>query len=96
MFNKHAYVLCTTALQSSLLKLNVHNDQEGVRSAPGARAMVDKLQVPGLMTLGHQQAVVAELVDPEWRWKWEQIRMCMLILFTEFLGLDSYLDWGSL
>ena len=35
--------------------------------------MVDKLQVPGLMTLGHQQAVVAELVDPEWRWKREQM-----------------------
>ena len=35
--------------------------------------MVDKLQVPGLMTLGHQQAVVAELVDLEWRWKWEQM-----------------------
>ena len=35
--------------------------------------MVDNFLVSTLMTLGRQQAAVAALVDPEWRWKWEQM-----------------------
>ena len=63
---KSTYVVQDDYLQRHSL-LQEHNDQEGVRSTPDTWAMVDNFLVSAMVSLGHQQAVVAALVDPDCR-----------------------------